>query len=93
MKADGFYKNGQPISKIENQVKTYYFKTGIIKAQGVCINDSMEGEWRFFRENGQLWQVGNFRENLKHGEWIRYNRQGIVEYQEFFEHGKQIRKR
>lgn len=93
MKADGFYKNGQPISKIENQVKTYYFKTGIIKAQGVCINDSMEGEWRFFRENGQLWQVGNFRENLKHGEWIRYDRQGNVEYQEFFEHGKQIRKR
>ena len=47
----------------------------------------MEGEWKFYRETGQLWQVGNFKEGQKHGFWIRYDRKGELEYQEKFKDG------
>ncbi len=48
----------------------------------------MYGEWLFWRENGDLWQVGNFREGKKHGEWLRYAQDGRVDYREVFEDGK-----
>jgi antitoxin component YwqK of YwqJK toxin-antitoxin module len=48
----------------------------------------MQGEWNFNRESGQLWQVGNFKDNKKHGKWIRCDKQGHLEYEESFENGK-----
>ncbi|MGA9648981.1 hypothetical protein [Pedobacter sp.] len=52
----------------------------------------MQGEWKFYGESGQLWQVGNFKDNQKHGKWIRYNKQEHLEYDEFFINGKIIKK-
>lgn len=86
------YKNGQPISKVEDQRMTFFFRTGIVKAEGGYVNGLMEGEWRFYREDGQLWQVGHFKADSKHGDWIRYDRQGNIEYQEVFDTGKKMRK-
>ncbi len=85
------YKNGQIVSEVKNNILTYYFKTGIIRAKGKYVNDSMEGKWIFNRENGQLWQIGNFKNNKKHGKWIRYNREGNVEYDQSFIDGKIIK--
>ena len=86
------YKNGQIISKIENNRLTYYFKTGIVKAEGAFLAGMMEGEWRFYREDGQLWQVGHFEAGEKHGSWIRYDRNGLIEYDELFVNGKKGKK-
>jgi antitoxin component YwqK of YwqJK toxin-antitoxin module len=86
------YKNGQIISKIENNRLTYYFKTGIVKAEGAYLDGMMEGEWKFYRENGQLWQVGHFKAGEKHGSWIRYDRDGHIEYDELFVNGKKGKK-
>jgi antitoxin component YwqK of YwqJK toxin-antitoxin module len=86
------YKNGQIVSKLENDRLTYYFKTGIVKAEGAFLDGLMEGEWRFFREDGQLWQVGHFWAGEKHGSWIRYDRNGQVEYDEQFVNGKKGKK-
>ena len=47
----------------------------------------MEGQWKFYRETGQLWQVGNFNEGQKHGFWIRYDKKGKLAYQETFTNG------
>jgi antitoxin component YwqK of YwqJK toxin-antitoxin module len=52
----------------------------------------MEGEWTFYRETGQLWQVGNFKGGQKHGPWVRYGKNDALEYQEIFEHGVQQKK-
>ena len=52
----------------------------------------MQGEWTFYRETGRLWQVGNLKDNLKHGSWIRYDRKDKLEYEELFEIGKIIKK-
>ncbi|MDI5898664.1 hypothetical protein [Flavobacterium yafengii] len=45
----------------------------------------MEGEWLFYRDTGQLWQIGNFKNSKKNGSFIRYDRNDQVEYQETFE--------
>ena len=50
----------------------------------------MEGKWIFNRESGQLWQTGNFKNNEKHGEWIRYDKKGEKEYHVNF--SKQVEK-
>ncbi len=86
------YANGQKTYEQKGDVLTYFFKTGEIKAVGKSVNDSMQGEWKFYRESGQLWQVGNFKDNLKHGKWIRYDKEDRLEYEEYFENGKQVKK-
>ncbi|MCD8506048.1 MAG: hypothetical protein LRY37_02795 [Alkalibacterium thalassium] len=53
----------------------------------------MEQEWIFYRKTGELWQVGHFKADQKHGRWLRYSRDGEVEYDEQFENGKQLKKK
>ena len=88
MMKDKQYVNGQKTYELVGDKLTYFFKDGKVKAKGVAINDLMQGEWKFYRESGQLWQVGHFKDNRKHGKWIRYNKQGDLEYEETFEQGK-----
>ena len=89
----GTYKNGQLISQQKGDWLIYFFKTGLIKAKGNSVEGSMEGKWIFNRESGELWQIGNFRRNKKHGEFIRYDKEGNKEYHAKFEDGKLIEKR
>lgn len=86
------YANGQKTYELTDNALTYFFKDGRIKAHGTSIDDVMKGEWKFYRESCQLWQVGNFRNGQKHGQWIRYDKNGQLEYQEQFENGKKIAK-
>lgn len=87
------YANGQAVYVLTGNRLTYYFKSGAKKAEGVYENDLMEGEWKFYRETGQLWQVGHFLSSRKHGTWTRFDKNGQIEYQEFFIEGKQMKKR
>lgn len=52
----------------------------------------MEGEWKFYRESGQLWQIGNVKNGQKHGSWIRYDKKDRLEYDETFADGKIVKK-
>ena len=83
------YSNGQKTYEQSGDQLTYYFKNGKVKAEGRSVHELMEGEWIFYRETGQLWQVGNFKGGQKHGPWIRYDKQDVLEYQEVFDHGVQ----
>ena len=85
------YKNGQIISEQKGNRLTYFYKNGKVKATGIFENNLMKGEWIFYRETGQLWQVGNFKDSIKHGHFIRYDRNDNVEYDENFENGKKIK--
>ena len=51
----------------------------------------MEGEWTFYRETGQLWQVANFKGSIKDGSWVRYDKNDQIEYQENFKENKIIK--
>ena len=86
------YANGQKTYEQNGDILTYFFKNGKTKAFGKSVNDLMQGEWKFNRETGQLWQVGHFKDNQKHGQWIRYNKDGKLEYEEYFENGKTPKK-
>lgn len=89
------YANGQDTHKIDNEIITYYFKSGRVKAYGGYVNEQMQGKWIFNRETqnekDHLWQVGNFVDNQKHGRWIRYTKNDEVEFDENFDHGKLIK--
>jgi len=85
------YSNGQPVYELSNNRLTYFFKNGQVKAEGAYVDEFMECEWKFYRESGQLWQVGNFSHGSKDGSWTRYDRDGNVEYAEVFQDGKQVK--
>ncbi len=87
------YANGQPVFQQNGETLTYFFKTGLRKAEGKSIRGEMQGEWRFWRETGELWQVGQFRDGKKHGPWTRYHRDGSVEKHETFRDGKALNPR
>lgn len=71
---------------------TYFFKNGGLKARGLFENEKMQAEWKFYLETGQLWQVGNFKNNLKHGPWVRSDKNDVIEYNKVFEDGKIVKK-
>lgn len=85
------YTNGQKSLELIGNKLTYFFKNGKVKAEGLYENDQMEGEWKFYRETGQLWQVGNFKNGKKNGFWVRYDRSNQLEYHETFEDDKIIK--
>ena len=87
------YANGQIAYVQEGDNLTYFYKSGKIKARGISIDGIMQEEWRFYRETGQLWQIGNFKDNQKHGSWIRYDKEDQIEYDENFENGKIIKRK
>ena len=89
---DQYYANGQKAFEQKGNIRTYFFKTGKLRAKGKFINGSMEGKWIFNRVTGELWQIGHFLQNEKHGEWIRYDKKGTVEYHAEFVDGKLIKK-
>ena len=86
------YANGQKTYKLMDNMLTYFFKNGALKARGSFEDEKMQGEWKFYRETGQLWQVGNFKNNIKNGPWVRYDKNDIIEYNEVFEDGKIVKK-
>lgn len=82
------YANGQKVYTLKDGKLTYFFKDGTVKSEGPFEDEKMEGEWIFYRATGQLWQVGHFKGNTKHGRWIRYDKENEIEYDEVFENGK-----
>ena len=87
------YANGQKTYELSGNRLTYFFKNGKIKAEGVFENNQMEGEWKFYRETGQLWQVGNFLNGKKNGSWIRYDKNDQLEYMENFKDDKVVKRK
>lgn len=86
------YVNGQKTFEQVVDKLTYFFKDGKIKAEGISIKGLMQGEWKFYRENGQLWQVGNFKNDMKNGTWLRYDKNDKLEYEETFKDNKILKK-
>ncbi len=85
------YANGQPVSVMEGDVLTYFFKDGSVKARGGFIDGKMEGAWVFNRAGGALWQEGAFKNGEKNGRWVRYHQDGAIEYDQEFVDGKPVK--
>jgi len=52
----------------------------------------MQGKWIFNNKDGSLAQIGNFKNDLKNGDVIRYNSDDEVIYHEVFNEGKLVEK-
>lgn len=91
MKTSGNYNNGQPVKEQNGDILTWYHKDGKIKAKGKCIDGSYEGTWEFFKKEGFLWGIGNFKNNQKHGQWIRYKADGSIEKEQMFKMGAEVK--
>jgi antitoxin component YwqK of YwqJK toxin-antitoxin module len=85
------YSNGQKAQELNRNKLTFFFKNGNVKAEGLLINKKMEGEWKFYRETGQLWQVGNFKNDMKNGTWLRYDKNNKLDYKEIFSDNKIVK--
>jgi antitoxin component YwqK of YwqJK toxin-antitoxin module len=90
---DNKYANGQTISEQKGTQLTYFYKNGTLKAQGTFKNNLMEDQWIFYRETGELWQIGHFKNGQKHGNFIRYDRNDKLEYDENFDEGKIVKRK
>jgi len=65
MSAKKNYANGQKIHELTGDKLIYFYKSGKLKAEGPFIKEQMDGEWKFYRETGQLCQVGHFKNGKK----------------------------
>ena len=60
----------------------YYFKNGIMMAEGFYVKGKMSGYWHTFYENGQLKQKGKYDHrnkgiySQKTGKWLEYTADG-----------------
>ncbi len=86
------YKNGQIKSIVKDDLLINYFEDGTIKAQGRIINEKMNGKWIFNKKGGALMQIGHFKDDIKNGEWIRYDSKGEIVYHVEFSNGKVVKK-
>ena len=82
------YVNGQKIYELKENRLTFFFKDGKLKADGPFENGMMQGEWIFYRATGQLWEIGHFKNDIKEGSLIRYDKNDKIEYNETFQNGK-----
>lgn len=63
------YSTGQKTHEQSGDLLTYYFKNGNKKAEGRFVRETIEGEWIFYRETGQLWHLAILKRdrNTAHG--------------------------
>ncbi len=73
------YPNGQKVYEFDGDRLIYYFKNGKVKAEGPYKNNLMEGDWKFYRENGKLWQICRFYKGENRGILSRFNINGEPE--------------
>ncbi len=79
------YANGQKVYELSGDTLTYFYRNGRIRAEGLYVNNLMEGEWKIYRQTGQLWVVCNYVKGNKCGSNIRYDRLDNIDNDENIE--------
>lgn len=74
----------------EEIIYTDYYPDGSICTRGLYKNCQKEGEWTLFFENGQVQEVSNYFNNIRHGKFVKYTDTGVVLEQGLYEYGEQI---
>ena len=61
-----------------------YYKTGILKEEGVYENKIREGVWKFYYSSGKIATQCCFKNDLKEGEYLEYYNNGQISTKEVF---------
>ena len=56
----------------------YYSDTKIIYGKGEVKKRRRHANWIFYWANGKTREVGYFNVGIRNGEWLSYNRQGVL---------------
>lgn len=91
IKSIGSYFNGIPDGVRRDYdingkiIASYIFRDGILEATGIIDEKGKyQGKWYYFYENGNIYETGNYRNNMKVGEWIVYDTLGnVIEKMEY----------
>jgi len=65
-----------------------YYKNGNYKKKVNVINGKKEGHFINYYDNGKIKEIYSFKDNLFHGPWKRYDKQGTIEDESFFFNGQ-----
>lgn len=94
MKQNG-YKNGiqTNFDSLGNQQISYLYQNDTLLAEGWISKDgSKDSLWKFYDQNGNIINKGNFIKGVKEGLWIYYFENGSIEqkgkYKENLPHGE-----
>lgn len=64
-----------------------YYPNQQKQSEGEIKEGKMHGKWSFWFQNGQLWTVAYYQENIEHGEQTVWHDNGNKYYQGSFEDG------
>ena len=74
-----------------NKVKvTWYHDNGNVKESGYFVNNSKDGVWETFTENGIKTSEANYSNGMKDGNWTIWNEEGNLTYHIVYEDGKRV---
>lgn len=72
--------------------KTIYTEKNQIKFQGEYINDVPIGKHIYYFSNGEIKEVGKYKDGEKEGEWRRYNNKGDLIVTYLYKRGNEIKR-
>lgn len=92
------YNNGPDTSGVKpivdrnakDGLNTVYYKSGTIKAKGVCFKGLKEGEWQSFYEDGKLWSDEYFTKGIRDGKITVWYENGQKFYEGEYKNGRQV---
>ena len=66
-----------------------YYRNGTKKSEGnLNVTHNKEGIWYFWYDNGNIWVIENFKNNLSEGKAEVFRRNGKRSYIAYYKHGK-----
>lgn len=79
-----YYENGNAKQVIRynssrdtlDQTITEYFPKGNIKSKCKVVNGILEGHYESYFESGNIYMLGNYKNNFRNGEWEIWNSKG-----------------
>ena len=85
-----YYKNGKVSSqgvlrdgKPDGYWKTYY-ENGVLKSEGNRLFYQLDSTWKFYADNGMLVEIISYKNNVKNGPNIKYNKEGFIISNDFY---------
>lgn len=92
------YANGNPRIEREYEMvdgkktavyeREYYADKQIIKEGPLDINESRDGRWKSFRQDGKVWSEGEYQNGARQGKTITYHPNGNIYYEGQFNKGQ-----
>jgi antitoxin component YwqK of YwqJK toxin-antitoxin module len=51
------------------------------------VNDFPDSTWTWYYQNGKIFEVGNFKNGVRNGEWKTFDENGTLRVRRVFENG------